>query len=101
MLLNILLRIMVGNQRQYGVVRELNSTASRLSNENEKSRIVECWNRTMKRHTFMYFTIHTIHNTRRYVAVLNAMVTQYNITQHSLIEIITVMASLPEKEHIV
>jgi hypothetical protein len=65
-----------------------------ISTENEeKSCIVERWNRTMKDRMFKYFTAN---NTRRYVDVLDDMVTQYNNTKHSAIKMTPVQASNPE-----
>jgi hypothetical protein len=55
-----------------------------ISSENEeKSSVVERWNLTMKNRMFKYFTAN---NTRRYVDVLNDMVSQYNNTKHSAIK---------------
>jgi hypothetical protein len=54
------------------------------STENEeKSCVVERWNRTNKDRMFKYFTVN---NTLRYVDVLNDMVSQYNNTKHSSIK---------------
>jgi hypothetical protein len=65
-----------------------------ISSENEeKSSVVERWNLTMKNRMFKYFTAN---NTRRYVDVLNDMVSQYNNTKHSAIKMTPVNASNPE-----
>jgi hypothetical protein len=65
-----------------------------ISTENEeKSCVVERWNRTMKDRMFKYFTAN---NTLRYVDVLDDMVTQYNNTKHSSIKMTPVQASNPE-----
>jgi hypothetical protein len=65
------------------------------STENEeKSCVVERWNRTMKEIMFKYFTAN---NTRRYVAVLDEMVNKYNNTRHSSIKMTPVDAS--ERKH--
>jgi hypothetical protein len=55
--------------------------ADLISSENEqKSSVVERENSTMKQRMFKYFTAN---NTRRYVDVLNDMMSQYNNTKHS------------------
>jgi transposase InsO family protein len=65
-----------------------------ISTENEeKSCVVERWNRTEKDRMFKYFTAN---NTLRYVDVLDDMVTQYNNTKHSSIKMTPVQASTPE-----
>jgi hypothetical protein len=65
-----------------------------ISSENEeKSSVVERWNLTMKNRMFKYFTAN---NTRRYVDVLNDMVSHYNNTEHSAIKMTPVNASNPE-----
>ena len=66
------------------------------STENEeKSCIVERWNRTMKEKMFKYFTAN---NTRRYVDVLVEMVNKYNNTRHSSIKMTPVEASKKQNE---
>jgi len=51
------------------------------STENEeKSSIVERWNRTMKENMFKYFTANS---TRKYIDILDELVDQYNSTIHS------------------
>jgi hypothetical protein len=65
-----------------------------ISSQNEeKSSVVERWNSTMKNRMFKYFTAN---NTRRYVDVLNDMVSQYNNTKHSAIKMTPVNVSNPE-----
>jgi hypothetical protein len=64
-----------------------------ISAENEqKSSVVEHWNLSMKNRMFKYFTAS---NTRRYVDVLNDMVSQYNNTKQSSIKMTPVDASNP------
>ena len=54
------------------------------STENEeKSAVVERWNRTMKEHMFKYFSANS---TKRYIDVLDALVQQYNKKLHSSIK---------------
>ena len=54
------------------------------STENEeKSAVVERWNRTMKEHMFKYFSANS---TKRYIDVLDALVQQYNNKHHSTIK---------------
>ena len=56
---------------------------SLYSTENEeKSSIVERWNRTMKEKMFKYFTANS---TRKYVDILDELVDRYNNTVHSSI----------------
>jgi hypothetical protein len=65
----------------------------RISTEyEEKSCIIERWNRSMKDRTFKYFTVN---NFCRYVDVLDDMLTQYNNTKHSSIKMTPVL-STPE-----
>jgi len=69
------------------------------STENEeKSCVVERWNRTMKEKMFKYFTAN---NTRRYVDVLDEMVKKYNNTRHSSIKMAPVEASKKQNEKLV
>ena len=61
------------------------------STENEeKSCVVERWNRTMKEKMFKYFTANS---TRKYLDVLNDIVDLYNNTKHSTIKMTPVIAS--------
>ena len=54
------------------------------STENEeKSFVVERWNRTMKEKMFKYFSANS---TRKYINVLDEMVNNYNNTKHSSIK---------------
>jgi hypothetical protein len=66
------------------------------STENEeKSCVIERWNRTMKEKMFKYFTANS---TRRYVDVLDSMVSKYNSTKHSSIKMTPVDASKEKNE---
>ena len=66
------------------------------STENEeKSCVVERWNRTMREKMFKYFTANS---TRRYIDVLNEMVNSYNNTRHSSIKMTPAKASLKANE---
>ena len=71
------------NVRALGV--ELYST----ENE-EKSCVVERWNRTMKEKMFKYFSANS---TRKYVDILNEIVDKYNNTRHTSIKMTPVAAS--------
>ena len=54
------------------------------STENEeKSCIIERWNRTMREKMFKYFTANS---TRRYIDVLESIVARHNETRHSSIK---------------
>lgn len=69
------------------------------STENEeKSCVVERWNRTMKEKMFKYFSANS---TRRYVDVIGGMVNQYNNTKHSSIKMTPVAASDKKNESMV
>ena len=66
------------------------------STENEeKSCVIERWNRTMKERMYKYFTAH---NTRRYVDVLDELVSHYNNTVHSSTKMTPVLASNKQNE---
>ena len=66
------------------------------STENEeKSSVVERWNRTMKEKMFKYFTAN---NTNKYIDVLDYFVERYNNTRHSSIKMTPVEASKKENE---
>jgi len=66
------------------------------STENEeKSSVVERWNRTMKEKMFKYFTAN---NTNKYIDVLDNFVERYNNTRHSSIKMTPVEASKKENE---
>lgn len=67
------------------------------STENEeKSSVVERWNRTMKEKMFKYFSAN---NTRKYIDVLDRMLKQYNNTKHSTIRMTPVQASMKRNEN--
>ncbi|XP_065642663.1 uncharacterized protein LOC136074287 [Hydra vulgaris] len=69
------------------------------STENEeKSSVVERWNRTMKEKMFKYFSANS---TRRYIDILDEMVNNYNNTRHSSIKMTPVEASDKKNENIV
>ncbi len=69
------------------------------STENEeKSCVIERWNRTMKEKMFKYFSANS---TRRYIDVLNDMVSLYNNTKHSSIKMTPVKASMKANEKVV
>lgn len=69
------------------------------STENEeKSCVVERWNRTMKEKMFKYFSANS---TKRYVDVLDEMVNRYNNTKHSSIKMTPVAASDKKNESVV
>ena len=66
------------------------------STENEqKSSVVERWNRTMKECMFKYFTANS---TNVYIDVLGDLVKQYNNTKHSSIGMTPVEASKDKNE---
>ncbi|XP_065642114.1 uncharacterized protein LOC136073811 [Hydra vulgaris] len=67
------------------------------STENEeKSCVVERWNRTMKEKMFKYFSANS---TRKYIDVLDEMVNQYNNTKHSSIKMTPAEASDKKNEN--
>lgn len=69
------------------------------STENEeKSSVVERWNRTMKERMWKYFSAN---NTSRYIDKLDEMVDAYNNTEHSSIGMTPVEASDPANEDVV
>jgi len=66
------------------------------STENEeKSCVIERWNRTMREKMFKYFTANS---TRRYIDILGEMVSNYNNTRHSSIKMTPSKASLKINE---
>jgi len=66
------------------------------STENEeKSSVIERWNRTMKERMFKYFSANS---TRRYIDVLDDMVNHYNNARHSSIKMNPVEASDKKNE---
>ncbi|XP_065645790.1 uncharacterized protein LOC136076244 [Hydra vulgaris] len=69
------------------------------STENEeKSCVVERWNRTMKEKMFKYFSANS---TRKYIDVLDEMVNKYNNTRHSSIKMTPGKASDEKNKNIV
>ena len=67
------------------------------STENEeKSCVIERFNRTIKKKMFKYFSAN---NTRKFVDVLNLLVQQYNNTIHSAIKMTPKEASGKENEN--
>lgn len=69
------------------------------STENEeKSSVVERWNRTMKEKMYKYFTANS---TQKYIDVLDEMVKQYNNTKHSSIRMTPIEASKEKNENTV
>ena len=67
------------------------------STENEeKSCVVERWNRTMKEKMFKYFSAN---NTRKYFNVLDDFLNQYNNTVHSSIKMTPTEASQKQNEN--
>ena len=73
------------NQHVKRVLTAKNVTLYSTENE-EKSSVVERWNRTMKNITWKYFTAN---NTQRYINVLPVMVEKYNSTYHRSIKLST------------
>jgi len=69
-------------------VKELGVELYSTENE-EKSSVVERWNRTMKEKMFKYFTAN---NTNKYIDVLDDFVERYNNTRYSSIEMRSVEA---------
>ena len=66
------------------------------STENEeKSSVVERWNRTMKEKMWKYFSANS---TNRYIDILDKLVEQYNNTNHSSIKMTPVEASKKKNE---
>ena len=61
----------------------------------EKSSIVERWNRTVKGVTYRYFSSN---NTYRYIDVIQQIVDRYNNTKHTSIKMTPVLASMPENQ---
>ena len=68
------------------------------STENEeKSSVVERWNRTMKERMFKYFL--SANNTRRYIDIVDRLAQNYNNTKHSSIKMTPVQASEKKNEN--
>ena len=69
------------------------------STENEeKSCVVERWNRTMKEKMYKYFSANS---TRKYIDVLEDMVSIYNNSRHSSIKMTPAKASMKVNERVV
>ena len=78
--------------------KEVQKLVSLYSTENEeKSSVVERWNRTMKEKMFKYFPANS---TRRYIDILDELVEQYNNTKHSSIGMTPKEATKKENETI-
>lgn len=76
---------------------DVQSLVELYSTENEeKSSVVERWNRTMKEKMFKYFSANS---TRIYIDVLDEMVKNYNETVHSSIKMTPIEASKKENEN--
>ena len=79
--------------------RDVQSLIDLYSTENEeKSSVVERWNRTMKEKMFKYFSANS---TRKYIHVLDEMVKNYNETVHSSTKMTPIEASKKENENTV
>ena len=67
------------------------------STENEeKSSVIERWNRTMKEKMFKYFSANS---TRKYTDIIDDLVNRYNNTKHSTIKMTPIEASLKKNEN--
>jgi len=75
-------------------VKELGVELYSTENE-EKSSVVERWNRTTKEKMFKYFTAN---NTIKYIDVIDNLVERYNNTRHFSIKMAPVEASKKENE---
>ena len=75
------------------VLNENNVSLYSTENE-EKSSVVERWNRTMKTNMWKYFTAN---NTHTYIDVLQRLVDKYNTTYHHSIKCTPSEARKPEK----
>jgi len=75
-------------------VKELGAELYSTENE-EKSSVVERWNRTMKEKMFKHFTAN---NTNKYIDVLDDFVERYNNTKYCSIKMTPVEASKKENE---
>ena len=75
-------------------VKELGVELYSTENE-EKSSVVERWNRTMKEKMFKYFTAK---NTKKYINVLDNFLERYKTTRHSSTKMTPVEASKKENE---
>ena len=70
--------------QQLKAVLEANNVLLYSTENQEKSSIVERWNRTMKNIMWKYFTAN---NTQKYIDVLPSMVEKYNNTYHRSIKL--------------
>ena len=76
------------------VLRENDIEIYSTENE-EKSAVVERWNRTMKEKMYKYFSAN---NTYKYIDVLDSLVSQYNGKKHRTIKMTPLEASKKENE---
>ena len=76
--------------------KDVQNLVELYSTENEeKSCIVERWNRTIRERMFKYFTANS---TRKYINILDEMVSNYNNTRHSSIKMTPTKASMKINE---
>jgi len=76
--------------------KDVRKLISIYSTENEeKSSVVERWNRTMKERMYKYFSANS---TGRYIDILDGLVARYNKTKHSSIKMTPVEASKKSDE---
>jgi len=73
----------------------LGKTTMYSTKNEEKSSVVERWNRTMKENMYKYFSTNA---TRKYIHVIDKMTEKYNNTRHSSIKMAPVQASLKKNE---
>ena len=79
--------------------KDVQSLIELYSTENEeKSCVVERWNRTMKEQMYKYFTANS---TKKYINILPSLVNQYNNTFHSSIKMTPIQGSKKKNENIV
>jgi hypothetical protein len=77
--------------------KNVKSLVEIYSTENEeKSCVIERWNRTIKEKMFKYFTANS---TNKYIDILDALVDKYNNTVHSSIKMTPDKASKKESEN--
>ena len=79
------------------LLKQNNITIYSTENE-EKSSVVERWNRTMKNKMWKQFTAK---NTTQYLDMLPKLVKEYNNTKHSSIKLTPVEASIKKNEGLV
>ena len=85
------------NKGNFFYNKDVKSLIDIYSTENEeKSNVVERWNRTMKEKMFKYFSAN---NTRKYIDVLDEMAKSYNETVHSSTKITPIEASKEKNEN--